>query len=91
MVIPSKALSLRGVSCRGRGGVSAVVDDLVSLDMDDLDGTVYASTGGVVLWGEAGGGVVLWGEAGGGVVLRGEAGGRFGSPLDEWTELRDVF
>ena len=81
ILIPSKALSLRGVSCRGRGGVSAGVDVLASLDTDILGCTVYASVGGVV----------LWGEAGGGVVLRGEAGRSWGSPLDEWTELRGVF
>lgn len=52
--IPSKAESLRGVSCLGRGGVSAGVDVLVSrsLDTDDLDvfrGTAYTSAGGGVL------------------------------------------
>ena len=52
LLLPSKAESLRGVSCLGRGGVSDGVDVLVSLDTDDLDvfsGTAYTSAGGVVL------------------------------------------
>ena len=35
--IPSKGESLRGVSCRGRGGVSAGVVVLASLEAEDLD------------------------------------------------------
>ena len=78
-IIPSKAESLGGVSCRGRGGVSAGVGVLLSLETDDgLDfflGTVYKSAGDD--------GVAPWGEEG----VR----GGWGSPLDERIELRDVF
>ena len=36
-IVPSKAESLRGVSCRAGGGVTAGVEFIVSLDTDDLD------------------------------------------------------